>query len=215
MEVRCGGDSRRRHACARHSAARAETRIALVIGNGAYQAVPTLANPPNDARDVADALKSVGFAVTLGVDLDQAKMQAAIADFARSRGDRRCLALLLRRARPSGLRAQLPHSRRRPVAYARRHRETYDPPRRRDGPADQRLMASISSSRRLPQQSDQEFQRRASSPPDSRASATPPGFSSPSPPSPTMSPSTATAATAPSPNRCSGISPRPGSTFRA
>jgi TPR repeat protein len=66
------------------SASRAETRVALVIGNGAYQAVPTLANPPNDARDVAEALKSVGFAVTLGVDLDQAKMQRAIDDFARS-----------------------------------------------------------------------------------------------------------------------------------
>jgi TPR repeat protein len=59
----------------------AESRVALVVGNGAYQAVPTLANPPNDARDVADALKSLGFSVTLGVDLDQAKMRRAIADF--------------------------------------------------------------------------------------------------------------------------------------
>jgi TPR repeat protein len=62
----------------------AETRVALVIGNGGYRSVPELANPPNDARDVADALKALGFAVTLGVDLDQARMQRAIDDFARS-----------------------------------------------------------------------------------------------------------------------------------
>ena len=62
----------------------AESRVALVIGNGAYQAVPALANPPNDARDVAEALKSLGFSVTLGVDLDQAQMRA------RHRRIRRC-----------------------------------------------------------------------------------------------------------------------------
>ncbi len=60
----------------------AEARVALVIGNGGYRSVPALANPPNDARDVADALKALGFAVTLGVDLDQARMQRAIDDFA-------------------------------------------------------------------------------------------------------------------------------------
>ena len=58
--------------------------MALVIGEGGYRSVPELANPPNDARDVADALKALGFAVTLGVDLDQAQMQRAIDDFAHS-----------------------------------------------------------------------------------------------------------------------------------
>jgi len=62
----------------------AETRVALVIGEGGYRSVPALANPPNDARDVADALKALGFAVTLGVDLDQAGMEKAIGDFALS-----------------------------------------------------------------------------------------------------------------------------------
>jgi len=66
------------------SPAWAETRVALVVGEGGYRSVPELANPPNDARDVADALKALGFAVTLGVDLDQARMQRAIDDFARS-----------------------------------------------------------------------------------------------------------------------------------
>jgi TPR repeat protein len=64
--------------------ARAEGRVALVVGEGGYRSVPELANPPNDARDVADALKALGFAVTLGVDLDQARMQRAIDDFARA-----------------------------------------------------------------------------------------------------------------------------------
>jgi uncharacterized caspase-like protein len=40
-------------------------RVALVIGNGAYRSVPTLINPPNDAGDIAAALKRLGFAVTL------------------------------------------------------------------------------------------------------------------------------------------------------
>ena len=61
--------------------ARAETRVALVIGNGSYREVATLANPPNDARDVAAELRTLGFKVTLGVDLDQASMDRAIAEF--------------------------------------------------------------------------------------------------------------------------------------
>src|SRR5438445_3860448 len=40
-------------------------RVALVIGNGAYSNVPTLPNPPNDAGDVAAALKRLGFSVSL------------------------------------------------------------------------------------------------------------------------------------------------------
>src|SRR5579863_6145452 len=64
--------------------AQAESRVALVIGNGGYRSVPQLANPPNDARDVADALKALGFSVTLGVDLDQDQMERAIAGFALS-----------------------------------------------------------------------------------------------------------------------------------
>jgi TPR repeat protein len=61
---------------------RAENRLALVIGNGAYRHVPALANPPNDAKDVAAALRSLGFKVTLELDLDLAAMQRAIEEFA-------------------------------------------------------------------------------------------------------------------------------------
>ena len=62
--------------------ARAESRFALVIGNGAYKNVPALSNPPNDAEDVAATLKSLGFKVTLKLDLDLAAMQRAIDEFA-------------------------------------------------------------------------------------------------------------------------------------
>ena len=58
-----------------------ERRVALVIGEGAYQSAPELANPPNDARDVARALRALDFDVTLSLDLDQARMGRAIADF--------------------------------------------------------------------------------------------------------------------------------------
>jgi tetratricopeptide (TPR) repeat protein len=39
----------------------AEKRVALVIGNSAYQSVPPLPNPVNDAKAVAGALRAVGF----------------------------------------------------------------------------------------------------------------------------------------------------------
>ncbi len=55
-----------------------------MIGNGAYRDVATLANPPNDARDVAAELKTLGFKVTLGVDLDQAGMERVIAEWSRT-----------------------------------------------------------------------------------------------------------------------------------
>jgi hypothetical protein len=57
-----------------------EARIALVIGNGSYSNVP-LKNPANDARDVAAALKKLGFSVSLVVDGDMAAMSRAIRDF--------------------------------------------------------------------------------------------------------------------------------------
>jgi caspase domain-containing protein/PAN domain-containing protein len=62
----------------------ADTRVALVIGNGAYVHVPHLPNPSHDAEDVAAALKRTGFDVILGTDLDQAGMQDAAIRFARA-----------------------------------------------------------------------------------------------------------------------------------
>ena len=45
------------------SPALAAKRIALVIGNSAYQNVPSLANPANDAAAVTDIFKAAGFDV--------------------------------------------------------------------------------------------------------------------------------------------------------
>lgn len=63
-------------------AALAETRVALVIGISAYQGLPELKNPRNDAADVADALRQQGFSVIYGEDLDQAAMTERITRFA-------------------------------------------------------------------------------------------------------------------------------------
>ena len=69
------------------SAARAEKRVALVIGNATYQNTQPLANPRNDADDLAGALKRVGFGVVLEHDLDKRGMERAIAQFARDARD--------------------------------------------------------------------------------------------------------------------------------
>jgi Caspase domain len=50
-------------AVAHPTSASAERRVALVIGNSAYQNVPKLPNPVNDARAIATLLKNAGFDV--------------------------------------------------------------------------------------------------------------------------------------------------------
>lgn len=64
------------------SAASAQKRVALVIGNSAYTHTPTLANPKNDAGDVAAALTSFGFEVVEGYDLDKAGFDRTVRAFA-------------------------------------------------------------------------------------------------------------------------------------
>ncbi|HEV8261768.1 MAG TPA: caspase family protein, partial [Burkholderiales bacterium] len=54
-----------------------DQRVALVIGNSAYQHTVPLPNPRNDAGDIALALKRVGFAVIEGYDLDKRGMDDA------------------------------------------------------------------------------------------------------------------------------------------
>src|SRR5580692_5983700 len=61
----------------------ADKRVALIIGNGAYKYTPALPNPQNDATDVAEALKAVGFEVTLKTNLEKRQMDQVIAQFAR------------------------------------------------------------------------------------------------------------------------------------
>lgn len=56
-------------------------RVALVIGNASYQHTSPLKNPANDARDMAEVLRRIGFEVIEGIDLDQAAMQRKIREF--------------------------------------------------------------------------------------------------------------------------------------
>ena len=58
-----------------------EKRIALVIGNGAYTKAKPLPNPSNDAADMAAVLKTLGFEVLLGVNLDRRGMENLIREF--------------------------------------------------------------------------------------------------------------------------------------
>src|SRR5882724_1070556 len=66
------------------SAAHAERRVALVIGNSSYSNAASLRNPRNDASDMADTLKKLGFEVELGLDLDQKSFATTIEKFARA-----------------------------------------------------------------------------------------------------------------------------------
>src|SRR5260370_277304 len=66
---------------ATHAAA-AESRLALVIGQSAYRAVPALPNAENDGKRMAELLANSGFQVTAAPDLTQTDMRQAISDFA-------------------------------------------------------------------------------------------------------------------------------------
>ena len=57
-----------------------ERRLALVIGNGAYKSAP-LANPTNDARDIAGVLRGLDFVVIEKINADERQMVTAIDSF--------------------------------------------------------------------------------------------------------------------------------------
>jgi hypothetical protein len=63
--------------------AQKERRTALVIGNGNYGAGGNLNNPPNDAADIGQALKELGFEVTLLQNANKRQMAEAINQFNR------------------------------------------------------------------------------------------------------------------------------------
>jgi Caspase domain len=66
------------------SCAVADKRVALVIGNSDYGTQMRLLNPRNDAQDVAESLKLLGFEVILRVDADKQAFLQAMAEFARA-----------------------------------------------------------------------------------------------------------------------------------
>lgn len=57
-------------------------RVALVIGNGSYADAGILANPVNDAQDIAAKLRAIGFTVVDGYDLGKRDLEGRIGDFA-------------------------------------------------------------------------------------------------------------------------------------
>ena len=62
-------------------AARADRRIAFVVGNGAYKNVQPLPNPPIDAKSMAGILRNVGFEVVEGTNLTRDKMTERLLEF--------------------------------------------------------------------------------------------------------------------------------------
>lgn len=70
----------------------AADRVALVIGNSNYVNAVKLANPANDATDIAAALRNLGFDVVEGRDLDRRGMEDKVREFGRKL-DRATLAL--------------------------------------------------------------------------------------------------------------------------
>lgn len=65
------------------SAAEAERRLALIVGNGAYETIGSLRNPPADAQTMKAALQAAEFETTLLLDADQLEMKRAITAFGR------------------------------------------------------------------------------------------------------------------------------------
>jgi uncharacterized caspase-like protein len=57
-------------------------RVALVIGNADYQGTTKLANPVNDAQDLAAKFRQLGFDVVEGYDLKKRDMEEKIGEFA-------------------------------------------------------------------------------------------------------------------------------------
>jgi TPR repeat protein len=58
-----------------------ESRVALVIGNGAYTHAHPLANPVNDANAMAATLRLLGFEVVSATDTDRVGMVRALGQF--------------------------------------------------------------------------------------------------------------------------------------
>lgn len=63
------------------SAAAADTRVALVIGNSDYEFAADLANPLNDAEQIKVSLETIGFEVSSAFNLGHAEMLSALRRF--------------------------------------------------------------------------------------------------------------------------------------
>jgi caspase domain-containing protein/putative peptidoglycan binding protein len=61
--------------------AKADKRVAFVVGNGAYKNVAVLPNPAIDAKSMAKVLRNVGFDVVEGSNLTRDKMTEKLLEF--------------------------------------------------------------------------------------------------------------------------------------
>src|ERR1700761_6928251 len=61
--------------------ARADKRVAFVVGNGAYRNVVQLRTPAMDAEAMAATLRKVGFDVVEGTDLTSGEMTERLLEF--------------------------------------------------------------------------------------------------------------------------------------
>jgi hypothetical protein len=61
--------------------AKADKRVAFVVGNGAYKNVAALPNPAVDAKSMAKLLRNVGFDVVEGANLTRDRMTEKLLDF--------------------------------------------------------------------------------------------------------------------------------------
>ena len=59
-------------------------RVALVVGNGAYQSVAQLPNPRKDAEAVSGALRKQGFEVVTAIDLTRVELEQAVERYVRA-----------------------------------------------------------------------------------------------------------------------------------
>lgn len=63
------------------ASASTDKRVALVVGNSAYQSAVRLPNPERDAKAIADKLRKLGFIVVEGYNLDHDAMEETVKDF--------------------------------------------------------------------------------------------------------------------------------------
>jgi uncharacterized caspase-like protein len=62
-------------------AAKADRRVAFVVGNGTYKNVTALANPPIDAKSMTGVLRNAGFDVVEGINLTRDQMTKRLLEF--------------------------------------------------------------------------------------------------------------------------------------
>jgi uncharacterized caspase-like protein len=74
-------------ACAATPGSQSRTKLALVIGNAAYENVPALSNPANDAADMCAALRRVGFTTLCHTNVgDRATFEAHVKNYVEQLG---------------------------------------------------------------------------------------------------------------------------------